>query len=900
MKFGLKLQTKLFMAILIGSLLLMFGFLIFIQQVIDQHARDRYLEEKLMTLKMAVSLLESDQDMNQEKNDIKPNINYQKLNQLFTQIKKHDPLIQSLYVLVKHDTKDKLVDPEEKNDLNTQDRVSIENDLFELQVVRSEKKQLQVLYSGRVYEKNFNITLNTKRYSLPVEIDHEKQILRIGTVPWLQWQDQNLVVFSEGGDKKIVKTEDMVIQTLGGQHYPIKIKYLPTRRMPHFAIPTLAPTTLVFYDSVLKRGLPDIHMAGIEDPRGYFIPVVMPIYAGQKQPIALIILELFPSQDHIFGSRSLLNTIGYALLIFTILICLLIYVLGYRLIRPIQMLLTWMQSIATTHTLMPLPAVLKTKGQNDEIGQLAEQTSLVLETVFHKKDHFEILVQQKSIELALTLKRFDNMFQDHAAMMYLVDPISLKFLEANATAVRFYGYTRERLLTKSLEDIHLTLKHELVEHISELIQSKASKTFEFKHILASGEIRDVTVCASIIEVEEKKTAYFAVAFDVTERVLLQKQNHQIQLKLKNIIYTAANGIITVSRYGMIQSCNPAGLKMFGYDDEEEMLNQSVAILMPAEISQKHRVYIEQFGNNFLLENDIVDVKREVIAKRKNNSLFAAYLTLSQIEDERGAPLFVAILTDLSEQKQYEQSLIEAKEKAEHANRTKDNFVAYTIHELRSPLNTILGSIEILKEELETADTFVLKYLDVIKQSSERLLRFSNDLLDISKMEAGEMTFVFRSHSLRQIVNEAIYEIDVQAQRATVQIRTEMMPHDMLECDAFRIGQVIRNFLSNALKYAPSGSLIEVQSHAVGQLYLYFSVRDQGAGIPHGKEKQIFERYVQGAHARSGTGLGLTIAKQIIDAHHGKIGAMNHPQKGAIFWFQLPLKNTTRMIQETQK
>lgn len=895
MKFGLKLQTKLFLAILIWSLLLMLGFFIFIQQVIQQHVRDRYLEEKLITLKMVASLLESDRSLDLEKNDTKPNINYQKLNQLFAQIKKQDPLIQSLYILEKHSTEDKLVHPEE-SDLNTQDRISIENDLFQLQVKHSEKKRMQVFYLGHAYEENFKIEIGPKGLSLPVEIDQEQQILKVAAVPWLQWKGQEIIAFSANGSKKVGGGEVLTTQFFGAQHHPIKMKYLPAQRLS-FSTPTLSPTTLVFYDSLFKRGLPDVQLAGIEDPRGHFIPVVVPIYVGKKKPIALIVLEVFPAADHIFITQPILKNIGYALVLFAALMGLFIFVSGYRLIQPIQVLLTWVQSIAQTQTMIPFPHLVKIKRQHDEIGQLAVQIFSVLEDSFRKKNHFEMLVQQKSLELAATLKRFDSMFQNHAAMMYLIDPSSLKFIEANCAAVTFYGYTRERLLTKSLEDIHLTPKDQLVAHILELIESKESKPFEFKQILASGQIRDVTIFANIIEVEEKKTVYFAVAFDVTERVLLQKQNHQIQLKLKNIIHTAANGIITVSRYGMIQSCNPAGLKMFGYDDEQEVFNQSVAILMPAEISQKHTAYIEQFGNNFLLENEIVNIKREIIAKRKNHSLFAAYLTLSQIEDECGAPLFVAILTDLSEQKQYEQSLIESKEKAEHANRTKDNFVAYTIHELRSPLNTILGSIEILKEEIETSDPFILKYLDVIKQSSERLLRFSNDLLDISKMEAGEMTFVFRPHSLRQIVNEAIYEIDVQAQRATVQLRTDMMSHDMLECDAFRIGQVVRNFLSNALKYAPSGSLIEIQSHAVGQLYLYFSVRDQGAGIPHGKEQQIFERYVQGAHARSGTGLGLTIAKQIIDAHHGKIGAMNHPQKGAIFWFQLPIKNPTEPFRD---
>ena len=314
---------------------------------------------------------------------------------------------------------------------------------------------------------------------------------------------------------------------------------------------------------------------------------------------------------------------------------------------------------------------------------------------------------------------------------------------------------------------------------------------------------------------------------------------------------------------------------------------SASILMPPDFAKRHEHFFEHDLKTGLT-NEVINVQREILAKRQDDSIFSAYLTLSQIEDEVGSPLFVAIVTDLSKQKQYEQTLIESKEKAEQANRTKDNFVAYTIHELRSPLNTILGSIEILKEDLEEANhSMSMRYLDIIKHSSDRLLRFSNDLLDISKMEAGQMTFHFKRNALRQIVNEAIYEIDVQAQRLTVKIMTNLMPQDEIECDAFRIGQVIRNFLSNALKYAPTHSLVEVQTCLLDAETILLSVRDEGMGIPEGKESEIFERYIQGSQARAGTGLGLTLSKQIIEAHQGKIGAKNHEVKGAIFWFQIP-------------
>ncbi len=293
---------------------------------------------------------------------------------------------------------------------------------------------------------------------------------------------------------------------------------------------------------------------------------------------------------------------------------------------------------------------------------------------------------------------------------------------------------------------------------------------------------------------------------------------------------------------------------------------------------------------------------------------------------RGTPLpdggFVTIYTDITERKEAEAELlhhrdhlkelvsertadlIAAKEAAERASEAKSEFLANMSHELRTPMHSVLSFAHLGAEKANSAhEEKLAHYFQRIHQSGTRLLTLLNDLLDLSKLEAGMMRLNVKRHDLRAIVQEAIHENESWA--GSRGITLVIMPGETITtvaCDGTRIGQVIRNLLSNAIKYSPENSTVQVffseASIARGRRAsdpeensaLQVLVRDMGPGIPENELEKIFDKFVQSSKTKTGaggTGLGLAICREIILAHRGLIRACNNPSGGASLIVTLP-------------
>ena len=235
--------------------------------------------------------------------------------------------------------------------------------------------------------------------------------------------------------------------------------------------------------------------------------------------------------------------------------------------------------------------------------------------------------------------------------------------------------------------------------------------------------------------------------------------------------------------------------------------------------------------------------------------------------------------------------------AEQSNALKSEFVANISHELRTPMHAIIGFADLLATA--EADLPLVKrrrYAGVIQGSGKRLLRLINDLLDLSQLEAGKMTFTFSQGDILPTIETAIAEVDGLARDKSVKlVLRDHRPGCLGRFDANRIGQVIINLLSNALKFSPAGSEIVIDVDAVvtgpGGTRLVIEVSDQGPGIPDDELESVFEKFVQSSRAKSGaggTGLGLAICRDIIEAHHGRIWAANNPAGGASLFIDIPL------------
>ncbi|MBN2746982.1 MAG: PAS domain S-box protein, partial [Bacteroidales bacterium] len=249
------------------------------------------------------------------------------------------------------------------------------------------------------------------------------------------------------------------------------------------------------------------------------------------------------------------------------------------------------------------------------------------------------------------------------------------------------------------------------------------------------------------------------------------------------------------------------------------------------------------------------------------------------------------LHDITKIKEYEDELTVAKEKAQESDRLKSVFLANLSHEIRTPMNGILGFAGLMKtEELDKEE--YLTYVDVIEKSGKRLLNLINELINISKIEAGQFTVTKTQINIYELLDELYQFFSLEARTKGLELRISTLgitKQTIFNTDKDKIYEVLINLIKNALKYTDSGFVeIGVEKHPNSY---YFYVSDSGRGIPEEKQSYIFERFrqVEETNFREGTGLGLSIAKGFVELMEGNIGFTSEVGLGSRFWIDLPIK-----------
>ena len=231
------------------------------------------------------------------------------------------------------------------------------------------------------------------------------------------------------------------------------------------------------------------------------------------------------------------------------------------------------------------------------------------------------------------------------------------------------------------------------------------------------------------------------------------------------------------------------------------------------------------------------------------------------------------------------------EQLRELDRLKDQFIALVSHELRTPLTSIIGYIKLLGDKRTSAPN-AAHFAEVIQRNAERLLRLVGDLLFLSQLQSGTLAVQPRPTDLAEVAARAVADIRAEAERKNIDLDLLSAEVPPAEADPARIGQLLGNLLANAVKFTPDGRRVEVRlQHQAGQAML--AVSDTGPGIPAADQEQIFERFFRTAAATRqaipGTGLGLTISKAIVDAHHGSITVDSAEGRGTVFTVRLPLR-----------
>ena len=246
-----------------------------------------------------------------------------------------------------------------------------------------------------------------------------------------------------------------------------------------------------------------------------------------------------------------------------------------------------------------------------------------------------------------------------------------------------------------------------------------------------------------------------------------------------------------------------------------------------------------------------------------------------------------LATDITTRKQVELELIQAKEKAEESDRLKSAFLANMSHEIRTPLNAIIGFSDMICQTGEEEEK--QEYMKIVSSNNELLLQLIDDILDLSKIEAGTMEFTLAPTDINDLMEGICRQMQEKNTSPDVAITfTEKAEECILNTDRVRLSQVIINFTNNAMKFTPKGSIQMGYRIDEAKDEIYFYVKDTGIGIPADKINEVFERFVKLNTFAKGTGLGLAICRVIVERLGGTIGADSKEGEGSCFWFRLPI------------
>ena len=245
------------------------------------------------------------------------------------------------------------------------------------------------------------------------------------------------------------------------------------------------------------------------------------------------------------------------------------------------------------------------------------------------------------------------------------------------------------------------------------------------------------------------------------------------------------------------------------------------------------------------------------------------------------------LEDVTEKVKISRMLEEARDKAEESNRLKSAFLANMSHEIRTPLNAIVGFSDMICRIEDKAEKE--EYMKIIIANNELLLQLINDILDLSKIEAGTIDFSFAPTDINDLMNGICQQMEQKNQTPDVKIEfVEKAPDCVIETDRRRLSQILINFMSNAMKFTSTGSISMGYQISEAEDEIYFYVKDTGMGIPADKVRLVFDRFVKLNSFVKGTGLGLAICRMIVERLGGTIGVESQPGKGSCFWFRIPV------------
>lgn len=499
---------------------------------------------------------------------------------------------------------------------------------------------------------------------------------------------------------------------------------------------------------------------------------------------------------------------------------------------------------------------------------------------------------------------FHRIFVENPMPAIAYATTTLDIMDANESAVSLYGYSREELTKLNLIALFSAAERRRTHELTVELQRPINNIGAFTHISASGQELVVSLMSFSLTIAGHD-ARIVMILDETGRHMAEEALKSSEERFRELFENANDVIFLHDLRGKVLAINRAGEYLTGYSRSEVLGHNFDHLIAP-----EARPIIHDFIRAHLGGSATQHYELPIVSKFGNRR----FLEVStRILYRRGQPVAIqGIGRDITDRKQAQQRLEEssrelqrkneelshALQMAREATQLKEQFLANTSHELRTPMNGIMGMVNLLLETNLSLDQ--REYAEAVNQCANDLLTIINDILDVSQIESGRLALTEQAFDIRESLQAVLRMLRLRAMAKNLQLICDLDPGlpEKFVGDSVRLRQVFTNLISNAIKFTSNGGVQVKLMYLPDVNRVRCEVIDSGIGVSDAVRERIFEAFVQadGSTRRrfGGTGLGLTISKQLVELMGGRIGTYNNESTaGSTFWFELPLKTVMR-------
>lgn len=543
----------------------------------------------------------------------------------------------------------------------------------------------------------------------------------------------------------------------------------------------------------------------------------------------------------------------------------------------------WVNNPLSENTLREL-SIYKRNGKkiwvNNRITPISNNKGTVR---FYDGVIFDITDRKMAIdELKMSEKKFRAMIMTIPDRLFRVNR-DATLIDYAPTEIQFFPKFNYSMLGKPLNEfVCPDFFDKLSFNIKQAAKTKELQTFEF---ISTIDNEDYYYEIRVLPTDDD--IFLILQRDITRQKLYQNRLRMLAQAIMNV-----NDSVSITDLnGHFVLVNPAFTRIYGYT-QEEIIGKSTATLRPPDIDPELAKEIHEKTLAGGWQGELINV-------RKDGSRFPIHLSTAVVQNEKNQPVvLVGIASDITNRKKMEQELIKAKEKAEESDRLKTAFLSNMSHEIRSPMNAVLGFIQLLRNEEHLSEAG-RQYIDLIQNSGNQLLSLIDDIIDISRIQSNQIKINKVDFDLNQLLEELyqIYTNQLSLSESETILKRPFTPKQSpfpIHSDPIRIRQILSNLLSNAVKFTPKGIITfgYTLEKSAGHDYILFYVKDTGIGISPKAQKLIFGQFRQAddSYTRQygGSGLGLAICKGLAELLNGEITLKSKEGQGSEFFFKLPL------------